>query len=90
MGIFWELLQEDKLQKQKDRAESLEERVESLEIELTRTQELLSKTLIALESHIDQDIDGDGKTGQPVLVVNSVSFFINSILLRLKRSFSAS
>lgn len=63
MGIFWELLQEDKLQKQNERAQSLEERVEVLEKELTRTQELLSKTLVALETHVGRDIDGDGVTG---------------------------
>lgn len=63
MGIFWELLQEDKLQKQQEQAESLEDRVAILETELKRTQDLLSKTLIALEKHIDQDIDGDGKKG---------------------------
>jgi len=63
MGIFWELLQEDKLQKQQEHAESLEDRVAILETELQRTQDLLSKTLMALEKHIDQDIDGDGKKG---------------------------
>ena len=63
MGIFWELLQEDKLQKQQAQSESLEERVAALEMELSRTQELLSKTLVALESHVGEDIDGDGKTG---------------------------
>ena len=63
MGIFWELLQEDKLQKQQEHAESLEDRVAILETELGRTQDLLSKTLMALEKHIDQDIDGDGKAG---------------------------
>ena len=63
MGIFWELLQEDKLQKQQAQSESLEERVAALEIELSRTQELLSKTLVALESHVGEDIDGDGVTG---------------------------
>lgn len=63
MGIFWELLQEDKLQKQQEHAESLEDRVAILEAQLNRTQDLLSKTLIALEKHIDQDIDGDGMKG---------------------------
>lgn len=63
MGIFWELLQEDKLQKQQTKAESLEDRIAILETDLGRTQTLLSKTLMALEKHIDQDIDGDGKAG---------------------------
>lgn len=63
MGIFWELMQEDKLIKQEAKADSLEERVDILEEELKITRRLLSKTLMALEEHINVDIDGDGKTG---------------------------
>ena len=63
MGIFWDLMQENKIDEQKAQADSLEERVKFLEEELTKTWSLLSKTLIALEDHIQMDIDGDGKTG---------------------------
>ncbi len=63
MGIFWDLIQQDELQKQEDKAKSLEERVNQLETELTKTRELLRKTLLALETHIAKDIDGDGKLG---------------------------
>lgn len=63
MGIFWDLIQESKIEEQKAQADSLEERVVQLENELAKTRELLSKTLIALEEHLDKDIDGDGKTG---------------------------
>jgi hypothetical protein len=63
MGIFWDLIQQDELQKQEDKANSLEERVEQLEQELTATRTLLRKTLVALETHLSQDIDGDGKMG---------------------------
>lgn len=63
MGIFWDLIQQDELQKQEDKANSLEERVELLEEELTKTRALLRKTLEALETHIVKDIDGDGKMG---------------------------
>ena len=63
MGIFWELMQEDELKKQEDKANSLEERVEKLEEDLTATRTLLRKTLAALETHLTQDIDGDGKMG---------------------------
>ena len=63
MGIFWDLIQQDELQKQEDKAKSLEERVEQLEQELTATRTLLRKTLVALETHLSQDIDGDGKMG---------------------------
>lgn len=63
MGIFWDLLQQDELQKQEKKADSLEERIEQLEQELTNTRALLIKTLVALETHLNQDIDGDGKMG---------------------------
>jgi len=63
MGIFWDLIQQDELQKQEDKANSLEERVEQLEKDLSATRTLLKKTLVALETHIVKDIDGDGKLG---------------------------
>ena len=63
MGIFWDLIQQDELQKQEDKAHSLEERVEQLEKDLSATRTLLKKTLVALETHLTQDIHGDGKMG---------------------------
>jgi uncharacterized protein YlxW (UPF0749 family) len=63
MGIFWDLLQQDELDKQQKQANSLEDRVELLENELKSTKALLKKTLVALETHLSQDIDGDGKMG---------------------------
>ena len=63
MGIFWDLIQESKIEEQKAQSDSLEERVVQLEGELEKTRELLRKTLVALEEHLDKDIDGDGKTG---------------------------
>ena len=63
MGIFWDLLQQDELEKQKSKADTLEDRVEQLEEQLKSTKALLKKTLVALETHLSQDIDGDGKMG---------------------------
>lgn len=63
MGIFWDLLQQDELEKQQKQANSVEERVRLLETELAKTKVLLKKTLIALETHLVKDIDGDGKLG---------------------------
>lgn len=63
MGIFWDLIQQDELEKQEAKASSLEERVVQLENELSATRTLLKKTLVALETHLVQDIDGDGKMG---------------------------
>lgn len=63
MGIFWDLLQQDELEKQQKQAETLEDRVGHLESELEKTRVLLKKTLVALETHISEDIDGDGKMG---------------------------
>lgn len=63
MGIFWDLIQESKIQDQQKQADSQEERIQYLEAELNATKELLRKTLIALEEHLGEDIDGDGVTG---------------------------
>lgn len=63
MGIFWDLLQENKLQQQKRQADDLEGRISALENELSATKDVLKKTLEALEKHLGKDIDGDGITG---------------------------
>ena len=63
MGIFWDLLQQDELEKQQLQADSIEDRVKHLEEDLAQTKALLKKTLHALETHLVKDIDGDGKAG---------------------------
>ena len=63
MGIFWDLLQQDELEKQQNQTDNVEERVKLLEEDLAYTKALLKKTLIALETHLVRDIDGDGKMG---------------------------
>ena len=63
MGIFWDILQQDELDKQQEKARDLEGRVEQLEADLEHTRVLLKKTLVALETHLSQDIDGDGVAG---------------------------
>ncbi len=63
MGIFWDLLQQEELDKQQAQADSVEDRVAILETELENTRLLLRKTLEALETYLNQDIDGDGVTG---------------------------
>ncbi|MBT8310096.1 MAG: hypothetical protein HKN96_06170 [Flavobacteriaceae bacterium] len=63
MGIFWDLLQQDELEKQQKQADNVEDRVAVLEEELAQTKTLLRKTLVALESYVGKDIDGDGQMG---------------------------
>ena len=63
MGIFWDLLQQDELEKQQKQADTIDDRVAILEDDLAKTKVLLRKTLEALESYIGKDIDGDGKLG---------------------------
>lgn len=63
MGIFWDLMQESKLEDQQKQTENIEDRVAHLEKELKNTKEVLRKTLAALENHLNVDIDGDGVTG---------------------------
>lgn len=64
MGIFWDLLQQDELDKQEKKSENLEERVAQLEKQQEHTRSQLRKTLEALEEHLSRDIDGDGITGR--------------------------
>lgn len=63
MGIFWDLMQQNQLNKQQQKTDSVVERIRYLERELEHTKELLNKTLSALETHLNKDIDGDGKLG---------------------------
>ena len=63
MGIFWDIMQQDELDKQEKKAKNLEERVEQLEADLEITRGLLKKTLVALEQQLSLDIDGDVFTG---------------------------
>mgnify|MGYP002064395243 CR=1 FL=1 len=49
MGIFWDIMQQDELDKQEKKAQNLEERVGQLEADLEATRNLLRKTLAALE-----------------------------------------
>lgn len=63
MGIFWDLMQQNQLHNQQKKTDSVVERIHYLERELELTKELLNKTLSALETHLNKDIDGDGKLG---------------------------
>lgn len=63
MGLFRDLMQESKIADQRNRTGTLEVRVRRLEEELERTQDILSRTLRALETKLGQDVDGDGKVG---------------------------
>lgn len=63
MGLFWNLIQQDQIDKQHEKSKDLEGRVAYLEKELKRTQDLLYKTLMALERYSQEDIDGDGEIG---------------------------
>ncbi len=64
MGIFWDLMQESKIQDQQKQADNLEDRIQVLEAELKQTKEVLQKTLEALELHLNKDIDGDDIIGE--------------------------
>lgn len=63
MGLFWDLIQQSKINEQGEKAANLAQRVAQLENELSETKQLLRKTLLTLEKHVGQDIDGDGKLG---------------------------
>ncbi len=63
MGLFWNLIQQSQISQQSERASTLEARVQYLEVELRKTQELLIKTLTALEEYTGSDINNDGRIG---------------------------
>jgi hypothetical protein len=59
MGIFWDLIQQNQLNNQQKKTDSVVERLHYLERELEQTKVVLNKTLSALETHLNKDIDGD-------------------------------
>ena len=63
MGLFWDLMQQSQISKQRDRTEDLGARVRTLESELQRTQRTLHDLVILLEKRFGEDIDRDGKIG---------------------------
>ena len=63
MGLFWDLIQQSEIEKQKGKAASLEERILVLEDELDKTKSLLLKTLKVLEQQAGTDINNAGQIG---------------------------
>lgn len=63
MGFFWDLLQQNQIDKQDGKVRSLKQRVEQLERDLEQTRRLLHVVLQRLETHLGQDINRDGKVG---------------------------
>ncbi|MCH8880502.1 MAG: hypothetical protein IID34_11540 [Planctomycetes bacterium] len=63
MGLFWDLMQQSQISKQRETAATLDARVERLEHDLRHTRELLHRLVVVLERQSGQDIDQDGKIG---------------------------
>ena len=63
MGLFWDLLQQNQIDKQQRQAATLEERVGALEAELRETRQTLHEVILRLESAIGKDLDQDGRIG---------------------------
>ena len=63
MGLFWDLMQQSQISKQRDTAATLEVRVEQLERDLDRTREVLHRLVVVLEQQTGEDLDQDGKIG---------------------------
>jgi hypothetical protein len=66
VSLIWDILQDHRFFKNGDRVSDLQARVTRLESQITDLQDLLRKTLHALESHVRNDIDEDGVIGAPV------------------------
>ena len=63
MGLFWDLMQQRQISKQRETAATLEARVERLEHDLQHTNEVLHRLVVVLEQQYGQDLDQDGKIG---------------------------
>ncbi|HYU35393.1 MAG TPA: hypothetical protein VEW48_24845 [Thermoanaerobaculia bacterium] len=63
MGLFWDLIQETKIEEQAKRAGNLESRVAALEHQLAKVQQLLAEALKRLELEFGEDLDRDGRVG---------------------------
>ena len=63
MGLFWDLLQESKLNDHEARAGNLEQRMAALEAELAQTRKILGEALRRLETKFETDLDNDGRIG---------------------------
>ena len=63
MGLFWDLIQQSQIGKQREKTTSLEDRVACLERELHQTKSLLHTLVVRLEERFGEDVDGDGRIG---------------------------
>lgn len=63
MGLFWDLLQQSQISKQRSRTESVEARLNALEQELYQSRKLLQNLIQRLEERFGEDIDEDGRIG---------------------------
>jgi uncharacterized coiled-coil protein SlyX len=63
MGLFWDLMQQNAIDKQRDATTTLDQRVARLELELKQTRDLLQVVITRLEANLRTDIDRDGKVG---------------------------
>jgi phosphopantetheine adenylyltransferase len=63
MGLFWDLLQQNQIDKQQRQAATLEERVGALETELRETRQTLHEVIRRLENAVGKDLDQDGRIG---------------------------
>ena len=63
MGLFWDLLQQNQIDKTQRQAATLEERVRALETELRETRQTLHEVIRRLESSVGKDLDQDGRIG---------------------------
>lgn len=63
MGLFWDLMQQSQLSKQRERSSSLEQKVMYLEADLHKTKKNLHELITLLENKFGMDFDGDGNVG---------------------------
>jgi hypothetical protein len=63
MGLFWDLIQQNKISGQSNQTASLERRVAELERQVDAMNRLLREMVTRLEQRLGEDVDRDGKIG---------------------------
>ncbi len=64
MGLFWDLIQQNQINKQETRAATIEERIAGLEKQVAEMLRIQGEMLARLEKHLGEDINKDGKIGR--------------------------
>ncbi len=63
ISLFWDLIQDSDIKKQRKRTKTVETRMEALEKEVDDLRRIVHTLLQRLETQLGQDLNQDGKVG---------------------------